>query len=502
MKITPYIHSSKIYKNNCLVFGIYSDKNLENLLHFLNVDEIKNIKKLLQKSNLKEKFGKILLFHNSLKSSYDSILLINCGKKKYFSNNLFSKIIEKIFLFLKQSYFKNIYINFVDFNKSLNTTYWRGRNFVNIIKNIFYSFNKYKSSKNKKLYKIKKIFVKVDNKKNLNFLEKSIKHSLAISQGINLAKDISNTPPNICNPKYLSYCSVKLQNRYKNTIKIKILNENDIKKLGMNAFLSVSKGSFYKAYMSIIYYNKNKNTINKKPFVLVGKGVTFDSGGISIKSSYLMDEMKYDMCGSASVLGTIDCIAKLNLPIKVIGIISACENMPGNKAFRPGDIIKTMSGKTVEILNTDAEGRLILCDILTYVERFNPKLVIDIATLTGSCVSILGNAASGLFTNNKTLSKDLNKASKKVDDKVWNLPNFKIYKKYLKSNFADLSNIGGKNSGASVASYFLSYFAKKYKWAHLDIAGTAWNTGDKKGATGKPVTLLCQYFLNFLKKND
>ncbi|NIH41089.1 MAG: leucyl aminopeptidase [Buchnera aphidicola (Periphyllus aceris)] len=500
MKVLTCIVQKKIYKNNCKIFGIYTDDNLNHLSKIIKKKYIYDIKRTLKKNNLNNNFGKIILIYNNFKTAYERFLFINCGKKKIFSQNLFRKIIKKIFVYLKNCNVKNIYINFSDFNSNLNNIYWNGRNFIDIMKNINYSFNNYKSNKNKNILKIKKIIIQIKNKKYLKIFKKSIYHGLSIAKGIKLTKDISNTPPNICTPKYLSLAALKLNQIYK-SITTKIFNENDLKKLGMNAFLSVSQGSINKAYMSIINYNKNVNTINKKPFVLIGKGVTFDSGGISIKPSFYMDEMKYDMCGAASIIGVIDSIARLKLPINVIGILGSCENMPGGKAYRPGDIIKTMSGKTVEVLNTDAEGRLILCDMLTYSQKFNPSVIIDVATLTGSCKSILGNAASGVFSNNKSLLKELNDASKKINEKVWNLPNFKIYKKYLQSNIADFSNVGGKYSGASIASYFLSFFVKKYKWAHLDIAGTAWKTGKNKGATGVSVKLLCQYFLNYLKNN-
>ncbi|NIG99304.1 MAG: leucyl aminopeptidase [Buchnera aphidicola (Periphyllus acericola)] len=500
MKVLPCIFPQKIYKNNCKIFGIYTDHNLNHLSAIIKKKYIYNIEKILKKNNLNNNFGKIILIYNNFKTSYERFLFINCGKKINFSQDLFIKIIKKIFFYLKNCNFKNIYINFSDFNSNLNNIYWNGRNFIDIMENVNYSFNKFKSNKNKNILNIKKIIIQIKKPKYLKKLKKSIYHGLSIAKGIKLTKDISNTPPNICNPKYLSLAALKLKKIYK-SITTKIFNEHDLKKLGMNAFLSVSQGSINKAYMSIINYNGNFNTINKKPFILIGKGVTFDSGGISIKHSSYMDEMKYDMCGAASIIGVIDSIARLKLPINVIGIIGSCENMPGGKAYRPGDVIKTMSGNTVEVLNTDAEGRLILCDMLTYSQRFNPYVIIDVATLTGSCVSILGNAASGIFSNNKSLLKELNYASKKINEKVWNLPNFKIYKKYLQSNIADFSNVGGKYSGASIASYFLSFFVKKYKWAHLDIAGTAWKTGKNKGATGVSVKLLCQYFLNYLKNH-
>ncbi|USS94365.1 leucyl aminopeptidase [Buchnera aphidicola] len=498
MEIIQYEKTYKILKNNCIVFGIYEDENYFSIFHKINKYITYDIKNILKINDWKKNFGKIILLYTDLKSKYNRVILINCGNKNKFCRNSFFSIIKKIFILCQENSIEYIYINISDFQYYKKNIYWKIRNIIDSYTEVFYLFNKYKTEIKKYIF-VKKIFIKINIKKHLLDFKKAVFHGLSISKGIKLTKDISNTPSNICTPKYLVKKSYKIFKKYKKNVEVKIFNQEDIKKLGMNAFLTVARGSSQKAYMSIMYY-KNKDAINHRPFVLIGKGVTFDSGGISIKSSYLMDEMKYDMCGAASVIGIMKFLAELNLPLNVIGIIGTCENMINGNSYKPGDIISTMSKKTIEILNTDAEGRLILCDILTYVERFNPKIVIDIATLTGSCVATLGNAASGLFSNNKNLAKKIKKASKNINDKVWNLPKFKVYKKYLQSNVADLSNIGEKYAGASTASYFLSYFAKKYKWLHLDIAGTAWNSGKKKSATGKPVTLICQYFLNILKK--
>ena len=285
-----------------------------------------------------------------------------------------------------------------------------------------------------------------------------------------------------------------------NNVEIPILRIDEsirlqqIEKLKMGSFLGVAKGSRQPPKFIILQHNKGKKT--QKPIVLVGKGITFDAGGISIKPAGDMDEMKYDMCGAASVLGTFKTIGLLNLPMNVIGIIPTCENLPDGLALKPGDILTSMSGQTIEVLNTDAEGRLILCDALTFAERFNPEVVIDIATLTGACVIALGHHASGLYSNDDKLAKDLESAGQISMDRVWRMPLWEDYQSQLDSNFADMANIGGRAGGSITAACFLSRFTKKYKWAHLDIAGTAWKSGKAKGATGRPVGLLTQYILN------
>ena len=275
----------------------------------------------------------------------------------------------------------------------------------------------------------------------------------------------------------------------------RVIGEQQMKELGMHSYLAVGNGSQNESLMSVIEY-KGNSAEDARPVVLVGKGLTFDSGGISIKPAEGMDEMKYDMCGAAAVYGVMRMVAELQLPINVIGVLAGCENMPGGRAYRPGDVLTTMSGQTVEVLNTDAEGRLVLCDVLTYVERFEPEAVIDVATLTGACVIALGHHITGLMSNHNPLAHELISASEQAGDRAWRLPLGDEYQEQLESNFADMANIGGRPGGAITAGCFLARFTRKYNWAHLDIAGTAWRSGKAKGATGRPVALLSQFLLN------
>ena len=314
----------------------------------------------------------------------------------------------------------------------------------------------------------------------------------AIGRGMNLAKDLGNLPANVCTPTFLAETTAKLGKL--NKFSVKCLSEADMKKLGMGALLSVSQGSKEAAKLIHASYSGGKK--KDAPIVLVGKGITFDTGGISLKSSGDMDEMKYDMCGAASVIGTLLAISEMKLPINVVGLIAAAENMPSSTATRPGDVVTTMSGKTIEILNTDAEGRLVLCDALTYAEKLRPAAAIDVATLTGACVVSLGKVASGLFSNNDELADEITQAGTVSWDRVWRMPIWTDYTKLLNSNFADLANIGGRAAGSITAACFLAEFATSYPWAHLDIAGTAWISGKEKGSTGRPVPLLCEFLLN------
>ena len=317
------------------------------------------------------------------------------------------------------------------------------------------------------------------------------KQGVSIAHGITLAKDLGNLPPNICTPIYLGEQAKLLATQY--GFKVEVLEKAEIEKLGMGSFLGVAQGSVEPPRLIVLQHLKGD--INQKPVVLIGKGITFDTGGISLKPGGDMDEMKYDMCGAASVLGTFKAIGEMNLPINIVGIIPTCENMPDAGAIKPGDILTSMSGLTIEVLNTDAEGRLILCDAMTYAERFEPSAVVDIATLTGACVIALGHHPSGLFSNKNALAYELLAAGEMAHDRAWHMPLWEEFQTQLDSNFADMANIGGRAGGSITAACFLSRFAKKYDWAHLDIAGTAWKSGKEKGGTGRPVALLTTFLM-------
>ena len=348
-----------------------------------------------------------------------------------------------------------------------------------------YCFDKFKKDS-------KPVLLEKINYQTVHPVNNHLSKAEAIIYGMNICKDLGNAPGNICTPAYLASSAAKIANDL--GASARIINETEIQEMGMNALLSVAQGSTAGAYLIELQYHGASNT-EDKPVVLVGKGITFDSGGISLKPGAAMDEMKFDMCGAASVIGTFAAAVKLKLPLNLVAIIPTCENMPSGNAVKPGDIVQAMNGLNVEVLNTDAEGRLILCDALTYAERFQPKAVIDVATLTGACIIALGHVAQGVLGNNQQLIDQLLQAADSINDKTWQLPLFEDYKEQLKSNFADLQNIGGRPAGTITAAAFLSYFTEFYSWAHLDIAGTAWNSGNNKGATGRPVPLLLEYLI-------
>ena len=355
------------------------------------------------------------------------------------------------------------------------------------ISNAAYQYNKHKSQPTKK-YSVKQIRFNGPDIKTQKF-HSAIKFANALEAGLQIAKDLGNEPPNVCNPNYLLKESRKLgKNR---SVKVSNLNESKMNDLGMGAFLSVSKGSETPGQMIVIRYNGGKS--KEAPIVLIGKGITFDTGGISLKSPAAMDEMKFDMCGAASVIGATAAAIEANLKVNLITIVAAAENMPSGKATRPGDIVKSYSGKTIEILNTDAEGRLVLCDAITYAKSFKPRAIIDVATLTGACIVALGSHASALYSNNENLADSLEKAATESGDKAWRMPLWDEYQANLRSNFADMANVGGREAGSVVAACFLSRFADNENWAHLDVAGSAFHSGPRKGSSGRPVPLLFKY---------
>jgi leucyl aminopeptidase len=386
---------------------------------------------------------------------------------------------------------KNACISLADTEVAGRDSDWQAQQLSRNLGEAGYQFNPF-NAKDKKPTQLKQITLALLSRKGLSSLKQQLNLGNAIANGVNLSRELGDLPGNICTPTYLANQSKKLAKKHPH-LSCKVLDEKQMAALGMHSLLSVTAGTEQPAKLIVLEYTGAKK--GDKPVVLVGKGVTFDSGGISLKPGAGMDEMKYDMCGAASVLGTFSALIDANLAINVVGIIPTVENMPSGKATRPGDIVKSMSGQTIEILNTDAEGRLILCDALTYAGRFKPKSVIDIATLTGACVMALGSHATGLLSNNDALAATLDTAGQTSGDRVWRLPLWNEYDKQLKSNFADMANIGGREAGTITAACFLGRFTKDYHWAHLDIAGTAWNSGANKGATGRPVPLLTQFLI-------
>jgi leucyl aminopeptidase len=477
----------------CIVVGVYEPRRLSDVAK--RIDEVSNgqLSAILRRGDLEGKPGQTLLLHNIEGTMADRVLLVGCGRERELGDNQYRQIIRKAIQTLHETGSMEAVCSLTELNVRGRDVSWRIRQAIESAQSALYVFDQLKSQQEKTRRPLRKIVFSVASRRELQMAEQASHEAQKIAEGVKLAKDLANLPSNHCTPTFLAEKAKSLCTLHKN-LSCKILTDTQMQKKGMGALLAVAKGSKEKPRFIILEYKNHKK---KKPIVLVGKGVTFDSGGISLKPAKDMDEMKYDMCGAASVLGTISAVAELQLPLNVVGIIPAVENMPGGQAVKPGDIVTSLSGQTIEILNTDAEGRLILSDALTYAESYEPDVVIDIATLTGACVIALGKHPHGLMSNHNPLTNDLLSAGKFSGDRAWELPLWDDYQSQLDSPFADIANIGGREGGAITAACFLSRFTRKYHWAHLDIAGTAWTSGKKdKGATGRPVPLLTQYLIN------
>ena len=450
------------------------------------------ISALLKRGDLAGKLGQTLLAHNLAGLKAERILLVGSGKDSELSDRQLRKLLTATHAVLKTLGGGDATLALQDLQVKGRNAYGKARLMVETLADGCYQFDRFKSQK-ADASALKKLTLLSDKADQVD-VERAARQAQAIAAGMALTRDLGNLPPNLCHPSYLAEEAKALGKAYKN-LKVEILDEKKLKELGMGAFLAVAQGSDQPPRLIVLNYQGGKKT--EKPYALVGKGITFDTGGISIKPAAGMDEMKYDMCGAASVFGTLKAVLELQLPINLVCLLACAENMPSGGATRPGDIVSTMSGQTVEILNTDAEGRLVLCDTLTYAERFKPQAVIDIATLTGACIVALGSNVSGLMGNNEELVQQILAAGLTADDRAWQLPLYDEYQEQLDSPFADIANIGGPKAGTITAGCFLSRFAKAYNWAHLDIAGTAWISGGKeKGATGRPVPMLTQYLLD------
>lgn len=491
MEISVKNTNLETVKSPCLVVGVSDKRKLSDSAKQLDSLSKGFISNLLRRGDISGEIGDSLMLHDVPGLKSERLLLVGCGKGSELTHQKFQEIITNASNTLNKANIKNSIISLADLDNKTLSNSMQIRLATEALQQNNYRFSELKKEKASSLVKATLHFAD----KRAAVVKKAklaVQIGNAIGLGRNTARDLGNLPGNICTPTYLAK---QASNYGKSYIKLKttILNQNEMEKLGMGSLLSVSKGSRTPPKFIVMQYNGGKKA--DRPYVLVGKGVTFDSGGISIKPGAAMDEMKYDMCGAAGVMGTMVSVNELKLPINVVAIIPSVENMPDGAASKPGDIVTSMSGQTIEILNTDAEGRLILCDALTYSEKFKPKAVIDVATLTGACVIALGAHPSGLLSNRQKLADQILSAGTECGDRAWQMPLWDDYQDQLKSNFADMANIGGREAGTITAACFLSRFTKKLNWAHLDIAGVAWLGGKKKGATGRPVPLLTQYLM-------
>jgi leucyl aminopeptidase len=478
----------------CAAVGVSEDRKLSPSARIIDGLSGGAISKAMRRGDMNGRIGRSLVLHGLPGVAAERVLVVGCGPPKSMDDAHYRKINAHAMDALKSTGAKDVVSYLGELDVADRSTYWKVREAVAVAYERSYRFDRFKRVGADDAVAVKRVVFHVAGARDEHDAgRRGVEHGKALAGGIALAKDLGNLPPNECTPTYLAEQARKLCEGQR-LVKTRVLGDAEMKRHAMGALLAVAKGSREPAKLIVVEYRGGKQA--GRPVVLVGKGVTFDSGGISIKPAAAMDEMKFDMCGAASVLGTLRAAIDLKLPANLIGLIPATENLPDGNASKPGDIVTTMSGLTVEILNTDAEGRLILCDALTYAGRYQPDAVIDIATLTGACVVALGGHAAGLFSNHPPLARELLDAGEIAGDRAWEMPIWEDYQEQLKSNFADMANVGGREAGAVTAACFLSRFTKEYHWAHLDIAGVAWNSGPKKGSTGRPVGLLVQYLLS------
>lgn len=477
----------------CVLVGVFESRKLTFAADLL--DRISNgfLSDVLKRGDMDGKLGTTLVLHNVPHTLCDRVMLVGLGRERDFREKEYREAVRSSVRALAQTAAVEAVSYLTELTLKKRDVEWMIEQATVATLDVLYKFEQYKSRKPdetpQRERELRKLVLSVPRRSDLADGEKGLVQGQAIGAGIRLARDLGNTPGNVCTPTWLAeqaWVAVEAAGGL-----CQVLEQDDIAALGMGAFLAVARGSAEPPRFIILQHRGGDE--HDRPVVLVGKGVTFDSGGISLKPGESMDEMKYDMMGAGTVIGAFVAAARMKLPINIVALVPTCENMPAGNACKPGDIVTSLSGQTIEILNTDAEGRLILCDALTYAARFEPEVIVDVATLTGACIIALGHVATGLFSNQDSLARDLIAAGDEVGDRAWHMPLWEDYQEQLKSPFADMANIGGRPAGSVTAACFLSRFVKPYDWAHLDIAGTAWKSGKEKGATGRPVSLLAQF---------
>jgi len=473
--------------SECLIIGLYENAALTPAAKLIDDSNNSFISELISQNDFTGKYAQTLILFKLPNLRAKRIMLVGCGVRGKLCEKQYSQLLNQVYKALQNTGAKEAVTYLTEVEVKQRDEAWKVRQ---LVEQAYYSNYRFKGYKKQPETEARLQNLKVAA---APASEKALAEAMAIGKANHFTRELADLPPNVCTPSYLAEQAQQLAHSYP-SLQTEILDVAAMEKIGMGALLAVAKGSHNPAKFIIVKYQGS--TPEQAPVVLVGKGVTFDTGGICLKPKENMDEMKYDMCGAASVLGTLLALAELKLPLNVIGLIPTVENMPDGLAYRPGDIVTSLSGQTIEILNTDAEGRLILCDALTFAERFKPAVVIDVATLTGAMIIALGFHTTGLFSNDDKLALELLNAADASNEPTWRLPYNHQYQEALNSNFADMANSAGRDAGSITATCFLSRFTESYSWAHLDIAGTASKGGKEKGATGRPVALLVQFLLN------
>lgn len=491
MEFSTKSGSPEKQRTGSVVVGVFEPRKMTLAAELLDKASEGYLSDVIRRGDMEGKAGTTLLLHHVPGTLCERVLLVGLGKEREFREKEYRAAIRAAVRTLNETGSFDAAFFLTELPVRKRSLAWKVRQAALLAEEATYRFDQFKSKKEELRRPLKKIVFSVERRNELALADDALAQGCAIAEGMVLTRNLSNLPSNVCTPAYLAEEARKLADELK--VDCQILDREAMEALGMHSLLAVAKGSHQPPKLIVLQYRGGK--ASDRPVVLVGKGITFDTGGISLKPPAEMDEMKFDMCGAASVLGTLKAAVRMALPVNLTVVVPSAENMPGGGATRPGDIVTSMSGQTIEILNTDAEGRLILCDALTYCERFNPEVVIDVATLTGACVIALGHVATGLLANDEGLARELLAAGEDALDRAWHMPLWDDYQDQLKSNFADLANVGGRAAGTITGACFLSRFAKKFEWAHLDIAGTAYLSGKEKGATGRPVPMLTHYLM-------
>jgi len=493
MEFEAIIDAKARNEAGCAVVGVYEEGDLGIAAAQIDKQLDGLLGKLHGNGDFSGKLGDVMLLPTPAGTVAARVLLIGLGSRAAFGRKQYRKALQSAVQALAKTGSSDAVVYLaLEVIGGLDVQY-RARTVAEVFCAQLYKIPDLKTSAKPKAPRLSSVSVAVADARGAKAAAEGLRIGAAVGSGLALSRDLANLPPNLCTPRYMATRAQGLAKEFP-SIKTKILDEKGIKALKMGAFLAVTQGSDQPPRLIVCEYHGAKK--GAAPVCLVGKGITFDSGGISLKDPPAMDEMKFDMSGGAAVLGAMRAVAELQLPINLVVIVATCENMPSGGAVKPADIVTTMSGQTVEVLNTDAEGRLILCDAITYSRRFKPAAVVDVATLTGACIVALGNHFSGLMSNDDALADELESAGVRADDRAWRLPIGEEYVDQLKSNFADIANVGGREGGACTAASFLWKFAKDLQWAHLDVAGTAWLSGAQKGSTGRPVPLLVDFLIN------
>ncbi|WP_111413412.1 leucyl aminopeptidase [Billgrantia lactosivorans] len=478
----------------CLVVPVFKDGDLLPAAAKLDDASERLIGQLIERGDFDAKLGNVQLIPFAPGLSADRLMLVGLGEREKCQERAFLKALDAAFIAVAGLPAEDVAVAFTDVPVAERSVGWKARMTAEAAQRAVYRFDEFKSEKAPRP-RLEKVTLLLNDGDTAGEAREGARIGDAIGQGVAYTRTLGNLPGNVCTPSYLAEQAEQLGRESGGALEVEILDEAALEELGAHSLLSVGRGSEQPSRLIVMKY-QGAESADEAPHVLVGKGITFDTGGISLKPGEAMDEMKFDMCGAASVFGTAKAALGIRPKLNLVFIVAAAENMPDGRATKPGDIIKTLKGLTVEVLNTDAEGRLVLCDALTYAERFEPASVVDIATLTGAAIIALGHHATGLLANDDDLALDLLEAGEAAWDRAWHLPLWDEYKEQLDSNFADMANIGGRPAGTITAACFLSRFADKFPWAHLDIAGTAWTSGKQKGASGRPVGLLTQYLLD------